>query len=118
MAPIAQRMVARQLSEAFRARGEPAAATLEQACAAMSPDGYASSCAVLRDTDLRPVLGRIQAPTLVITGETDPMLEAADVDAMVKGIPGARCETLPTGHLSAVEAPQAFAETVLRFLTE
>lgn len=118
MATIAQRMAARQLSEAFRASGDPAAHTLQHACAAMPPGGYASACAVLRDTDLRPLLPRVCVPTLVITGAEDPMLDAARLQAMVDELPDARRTVLPTGHLSAVEAPAAFAQAVLSFLRE
>jgi proline-specific peptidase len=67
--------------------------------------------------DLRPELGRITAPTLVIAGEDDFITGPPSAAEIGEGIAGARTVLLPnTGHFVFVEAPGAFREAVLAFL--
>lgn len=104
----------------FRAdypRREPArAAQLLERLARQSPAGYAAACDAIGATDLSDRLGDLRAPTLCIAGRHDPVTTPADADALAAGIAGSRRLDLPTSHLSAVEAPQAFAAAVLDFL--
>ena len=72
--------------------------------------------AVLRDSDRRPDLPLIKAPTLVIAGVENPQGQDA-AQALVDAIPDATLAILPdAAHLSPVENPGAFAEAVLRHL--
>jgi proline-specific peptidase len=74
---------------------------------------------ILEHFDLRPQLGRIRAPTLVITGEKDFITGPSGVAELEQGLTGAEAEIviLPgIGHLIFVEAPEAFREAVLTFL--
>jgi pimeloyl-ACP methyl ester carboxylesterase len=67
--------------------------------------------------DLRDILGRIVAPTLVVCGERDRFnLKAArEVAATVKG---ARLKIVPgVGHVWNLEAPELFTETLQEFLS-
>ncbi|MBI4302008.1 MAG: alpha/beta fold hydrolase, partial [Chloroflexi bacterium] len=57
---------------------------------------------------------RIKCPTLIIAGEYEGPVERAK--ASQEAIPGSQLRILPTGHGSAVEAPQAFNNTLLEFL--
>ena len=67
--------------------------------------------------DLRPELGRIEAPTLVITGEEDFITGPVCADEIAGGIAGAEKVVLPgIGHFIFVEAPEQFREPVLSFL--
>lgn len=86
---------------------------------AMPVAGYAGSCAVLRDVDLRDSLKRIVAPALVIAGgeEVPPMHAAAH--ALAEAIPNSRECAIPyAGHLSPIENPEAFNRAVVRFLAD
>jgi len=66
--------------------------------------------------DLRPSLARIEAPTLVITGELDFICGPACA-ADLSEIPGARTVVLDDcGHFTFVETPERWRETVSRFL--
>jgi 3-oxoadipate enol-lactonase len=71
----------------------------------------------LKQLDLRPVLGKIAAPTLVIVGGAEgPPLQAA-AQALVAGIAGARLAVIDgAGHLSAADHPAEFAALVEGFL--
>lgn len=69
------------------------------------------------EADLRPVLGRIRTPTLLLYGDADrraPPSVARDLHARV---PGAELTMLEgVGHLVQVEAPERFQAAVRRFL--
>jgi pimeloyl-ACP methyl ester carboxylesterase len=61
-------------------------------------------------------LGRIRAPTLILVGERDTLYRA-DAELMAREIPNARAVVMPgLGHAMNVEAPDAFADEVTRFL--
>jgi 3-oxoadipate enol-lactonase len=63
------------------------------------------------DTSAR--LGAIAAPTLVIHGSEDQMLDVANGEAIARAIPGARLERLEgVGHMFWIEQPQRSAELV------
>jgi 3-oxoadipate enol-lactonase/4-carboxymuconolactone decarboxylase len=67
--------------------------------------------------DLRPDLGRITAPTLVITGAEDFITGAVCAGDFVAGIPGSELAILPScGHIIFVEQPTAFRDAVVGFL--
>jgi proline-specific peptidase len=67
--------------------------------------------------DLRPELGRITAPTLVITGEDDFITGPVCARELAAEIPGARLTLLPDcGHFVFVEQPESFAAEVKAFL--
>jgi pimeloyl-ACP methyl ester carboxylesterase len=67
--------------------------------------------------DLRDVLGTVRVPTLLLYGALDtraPPVVAADLHDR---IPGAELVMLPgVGHVTNVEAPEAFDAAVRRFL--
>ena len=69
--------------------------------------------------DLRPELGRITAPTLVVVGEDDFICDVVSAGEMADAIPGARLATIPeAGHFPWVEQPAAFRAALDPFLTE
>ncbi len=62
-------------------------------------------------------LGRIQAPTMVITGSADPIVPAANADLLHQGIPGSKVHVIEgAGHLFFWEAPEESAEVPGDFL--
>jgi pimeloyl-ACP methyl ester carboxylesterase len=67
--------------------------------------------------DSTPDLATIDVPTLVITSSGDRLISAEISAEMARGIPGARIETIDgAGHLSNVEAPEAFDALLLGHL--
>jgi pimeloyl-ACP methyl ester carboxylesterase len=67
--------------------------------------------------DLRPELGRITAPTLVVVGDDDFICDVVAAHEMADGIPGARLAIIAdAGHFPWVEQPAAFRETLDAFL--
>ncbi|MBO0783816.1 MAG: 3-oxoadipate enol-lactonase [Ktedonobacteraceae bacterium] len=82
----------------------------------MRPQGFAGSYAAIRDTDLRRTIALIPRPTLVISGQYDTVTLPSHSELIAATIPGAKLVTLPAVHLSNVEYPTEFLNTVLEFL--
>jgi pimeloyl-ACP methyl ester carboxylesterase len=65
----------------------------------------------------KEVLATIKVPTLVLWGETDPLIEVASAHKFAEAIPGAQLIVYPkVGHLPQVEVPQRSADDVAAFL--
>lgn len=79
-------------------------------------EGYAASCAAIRDMDQRDAIKSVTAPTLIVIGANDPATTPADGLAIHAAIPGSRTVTLDAGHISNVEQPEAFTQAVAAFL--
>jgi pimeloyl-ACP methyl ester carboxylesterase len=89
------------------------------AMAAISADAYRQAVTCLTTWDRRDRLGDIAAPTLVIVGDSDPIAPPKVSQALVDGIPDAEMAVLPgVGHLVNMEAPDAFHDTVERWLAD
>lgn len=73
----------------------------------------------LEHFDLRRQVGAIRIPTLVLVGELDRVIPPASGRKTAALIPGARLATIEgVGHLSYVERPQEFNQTVLGFIDD
>ena len=63
--------------------------------------------AIMRRTDSRPDLSRVQCPTLVLVGDSDQITPPDAAKEMAEGIRGARHVVVPAcGHLSLIERPE------------
>ncbi len=77
--------------------------------------GFAGCAAALANYDLRPGLAGIDRPTLLIVGGKDATVPA--MRQIHAAIPGSRLVELEgAGHLSNLEAPQAFTRALQEFL--
>jgi 3-oxoadipate enol-lactonase len=86
--------------------GKPPAASLTAALAAMAtrPDSL-------------PLLAKIAVPTLVIVGEEDTVMPADAGKEIAAGVQAGRLVTIPkAGHVSNLEAPEAFNQALQEFL--
>ncbi|MFE7129283.1 alpha/beta fold hydrolase [Streptomyces sp. NPDC057638] len=95
--------------------GTPLGRALLRDLATADPTGYAACCDALAAYDLRPRLGRITAPTLVVGGLLDTATPWEHAQELGAGIPRATVETIGTGHL-ALEEPRAVTELLLAHL--
>ena len=69
--------------------------------------------------DPLPLLRRIQAPTLLLWGQQDAMIPAANAADYQAAIPGARLTVFPgAGHLLHEEAPDASVQALRAFLSD
>jgi 3-oxoadipate enol-lactonase len=103
-APLAPAVVGRWLTPGFAAEHPELVGRLEGMIAAADDEGYAACCEVVAGMDLRADLGRIAAPTLVVSGADDPALPPEHQRLIADGIPGAELLTLgPAAHLANLE---------------
>ena len=81
------------------------------------PVGYLGCCAALRDMNHGDLLKRIQAPTLVISGDRDVATPwSGHGERLAQEIPGAKELHLVAAHLSNLERPRSFTTALLEFL--
>jgi pimeloyl-ACP methyl ester carboxylesterase/DNA-binding CsgD family transcriptional regulator len=84
---------------------------------ATSPDRAAQMLALSYVADVRNVVGRIQAPTLVVHRDKDRAVPIAQGRLLAACIPGATLEVLPgRAHLPYIGDPHAIAAATRRFL--
>ncbi|SFT06589.1 3-oxoadipate enol-lactonase / 4-carboxymuconolactone decarboxylase [Streptomyces sp. ok210] len=78
------------------------------------PGCYIAACEALAAFDIRPELGRISVPTLVLVGAEDHVTGPAEARTLVAGIPDARLALVPgASHLAPVEQPGAVTDLLL-----
>ncbi|WP_448628239.1 3-oxoadipate enol-lactonase [Geodermatophilus sp. URMC 64] len=103
-AALAPAVVARWLTPGHAAEHPDLVAKLERMVADADDEGYAACCEVVAGLDLREDLGRIAAPTLVVSGAEDPALPPEHQRAIADAIPGAELVTVsPAAHLGNLE---------------
>ena len=86
------------------------AANVAEFRALLTPFGTRAATRI-RPADLR----RVAAPTLMIWGDRDPVVQVADARAVAQLIPDARLEVLPAGHVPQLGNPERVAQLVERF---
>lgn len=85
---------------------------------APEPAAALAGLEILATADLRPALGAVDLPVLVIHGERDPVCPPGAGRALAAAIPGARLRELPgAGHAPFLSRPEAFAAALRPFLT-
>jgi pimeloyl-ACP methyl ester carboxylesterase len=104
LAPGADPATIDRIMEHRVATAQPLAAWLAQAAAGMTFDVWDR-------------VGEIAAPTLVLTGDLDVVVDPRNSELLAERIPGARLELFPgTGHLFFWEEPKRFVSVVKEFL--
>jgi 3-oxoadipate enol-lactonase len=116
MAPIANGVVSRWFTEDFAKREPTWVEAARQMLLHSPPEGYAATCAALRDEDLRETIAHINLPTLVISGVQDAAVTVADGRFVAEKIPGSQYLELNAAHLSNIEAAEPFTAALLKFL--
>jgi 3-oxoadipate enol-lactonase len=104
-APLAPAIVSRWLTLDHAAAHPELVARLEMMVAGADDEGYACCCEAVGRLDLRADLGRIGAPTLVVSGAEDPALPPEHQRLIADGIPGAELLTVDAAHLANLEQP-------------
>ncbi len=96
------------------------AAALDEFCAGLRCDLVAIKVwedGLYQQIDLRPLLGRIRAPTMLVAGELDLICGPAQARPILELLPGASYAEIPDcGHMPAVEAGDRFRTEVLAWL--
>ena len=110
---IVDMAMTRWFHDAFRAAQPEVVAHWRAKVLGCNTAGYIACCEAIRDVDTLDRLHRIQVPALVIAGELDLGTPPAMARAIAGQISGAQLVVLPeASHLSVLEQPQAFIQTV------
>ena len=115
MAAMADSIMQRWFGPAMLDR--PEAALWRQMLARTDAEGYSATCAAIAGADITDRLGKIAHPALVLGGQHDLATPPEVVANLARALPRAdflMFET--TGHLPAVEAPEAFADALIKFV--
>ncbi len=116
-ASMTDAIMARWFPAAVRATNPPFLATVRAIYEAQDREGYAACCAAIRDLSVWDGLAGVTVPTLVVNGSLDEATPPAEGGERIAAqIPGAAMASLPTGHISPLERPDALAALIADFL--
>lgn len=118
MSALADATMARWFTAPFREREPETVALFRGMVAGTRVDGYVGCCAALRGADLRPLVPRVKARTLVISGAHDVATPPDEGRWLAATIPGATFVAIESAHLSNVERAHEFTEALTTFLIE
>lgn len=118
MKKLAETAPDRWFTKEFIAQQPAVVQRMQEVLAQLDPEGYAACCDALGQSDLRDEIAAIKIPTLLLTGDQDPVTTVADAEEMKAKISQAHLAVLPASHISNIEAEQAFTQIVLDFLSQ
>jgi len=82
------------------------------------PDGYAGTCAAIRDADFTSAVRELHLPVLCLVGDEDCSTPPELVRELASLIAGARFTMVEgAGHILCVEQPEATAKLIREFAT-
>lgn len=115
---IAEAVVARWFTDAFRDAKPEQIEHFEQMVAATPAEGYAGCCEVIAEMDLTGDLASVRAATLVLCGEDDPAAPPAMMQRIADGITDSQLLVVPqAAHLANAEQPQVVTAALVAHLS-
>jgi 3-oxoadipate enol-lactonase len=119
IASLADTIMQRWFTPAYRSPDNPDFVGYTAMLTRTTVDGYAGTCAALRDTDYTEETKALSLPVLAIVGDQDGSTPPDLVRSTADLIRGARFRIIPdAGHLPCIEQPQAVANLMQNFLRE
>ena len=81
------------------------------------PEVVQAACAALAELDLRPELGKVRVPVLVLVGEHDEATPPPMSRELAAGLPDARLKIIAgCAHVPQLQSPEVFLEAIGDFL--
>jgi 3-oxoadipate enol-lactonase len=81
------------------------------------PDVFRAACDALAELDLRPDLGQVKAPALVLVGEHDEATPPPMSHELAAGLPNARLKIIAgCAHVPQLQSPEMFLDAIGDFL--
>lgn len=116
--PVADAVIPLMFSEGFIQQSPDVVAKWKQKWRSLDRRGtFLAVDAVANRGDIRALLPRISAPTMVISGEGDRALPPEKGELIAERVPGARHVLLQgAGHLSVVEQPEGTTRLVREWI--
>lgn len=119
IASLTDAIMLRWFTAAYRSPDNPDFVGYTAMLTRTTVDGYAGTCAALRDTDYTEQTKALSLPVLAIVGDQDGSTPPELVRSTAELIRGAQFRIIPdAGHLPCIEQPQAVANLVSNFLRE
>jgi 3-oxoadipate enol-lactonase len=82
------------------------------------PEVFRAACDALVGLDLRPELGKVRVPVLVLVGEHDEATPPPMSQELAAGLPQARLEIIPgCAHVPQLQSPEVFLDAIGGFLS-
>ena len=117
MAAMTDAIMSRWFPPAILAANPAYLGTARATFESLDPQGYAGCCMAIAGMAVKDGLPGIRTPTLVVAGSLDEAAPPAiGAEPIAAAIPGARLVSLPTGHISPLERPDALAAILADFL--
>ncbi len=82
------------------------------------PEGISRLMRSLGGLSQPPEVNKLKCPVLIIVGENDALINVKMGTRAKEMIPNSELMVLPSGHASAIEAPERFNQVVLDFLAK
>jgi aminoacrylate hydrolase len=116
--PYRERIFERSHREPFAGRPPEAWQTFLEWTGETPIAAAARQALVLNRVDLRPILRDIRQPVLLVCGDRDPLIGAAQEEVLLQGLPNAGRIVIPgCGHMASYTHPEAVASITRDFLT-
>lgn len=117
MRSMAEDILARWFSPAFKENSPAAYQGYYNMLTRMPVEGYTGTCEAIRDADLTEATRTIEAHTLLLCGTEDVSTPPDLVRALVELMPNAEFQEIPgAGHSTCIEQPGLVAGQIERFL--
>jgi 3-oxoadipate enol-lactonase len=117
MAAISEMVPPRWFTQGFIAREPAAVSFVMDMLLGTDPEGYAGCGEAIADMDLRPLLGSVKAPTLVIAGEMDQAAPPWQAAMTASGIARSRLRVIRgASHLAPYQTPGPVTDAILGHL--
>jgi 3-oxoadipate enol-lactonase len=101
----------------FQARHPDLMRDRREAFLRTDPDVFRAACEALAELDLRPQLGQVRIPVLVLVGEHDEATPPPMSRELAAGLPDAHLEIIPgCAHVPQLQSPEVFLEIIGDFL--
>ena len=101
----------------FQARHPDLMRDRREAFLRTDPEVFRAACHALAELDLRPELGKVGVPVLVLVGEHDEATPPPMSHELAAGLPNARLRIIPScAHVPQLQSPEAFLDAIGDFL--
>lgn len=113
--PIADAVLERWFSPGYRNDNPVALAGWGNMLTRTPADGYAATCAAIRDTDLTQSTATLRVPTVCVAGSDDLATPPALVETLCTLMPHAEYHCIDgVGHLPCIETPDRIASLLTK----
>jgi 3-oxoadipate enol-lactonase len=117
LSAITDAAMRRLFAPAFQAQHPDLMADRREAFLRTDPEVFRAACDALASLDLRPELGSVKVPVLVLVGEHDEATPPPMSHEMAAGLPQVRLEIIPgCAHVPQLQSPQIFLDLIGDFL--